>query len=155
GAVDEDLAVIEELRAALVVGVFLEKRVADDRLPRRVVDLDAFHEVHLVLDLLARDAARERQRAREGDFDVVRVEEGLRGALRRRRIRSAAARDRARQDGEAQRRDRAFESHLVPSEGPDSIAPRMPTRTARATADAVEAWATHLETERSASAHTL
>jgi integrase/recombinase XerC len=31
----------------------------------------------------------------------------------------------------------------------------MPTRTARATADAVEAWATHLRTERSASAHTL
>ena len=31
----------------------------------------------------------------------------------------------------------------------------MPTRTARTTADAVEAWATHLETERSASAHTL
>jgi integrase/recombinase XerC len=31
----------------------------------------------------------------------------------------------------------------------------MPTRTARTTADAVEAWATHLRTERSASAHTL
>ena len=31
----------------------------------------------------------------------------------------------------------------------------MPTRTARATADAVEAWATHLRTERGASAHTL
>ncbi len=30
----------------------------------------------------------------------------------------------------------------------------MPTRTARSTADAVEAWATHLETERSASGHT-
>jgi integrase/recombinase XerC len=31
----------------------------------------------------------------------------------------------------------------------------MPTRTARTTADAVEAWATHLRTERSASAHTV
>ena len=31
----------------------------------------------------------------------------------------------------------------------------MPTRTARTTADAVEAWATHLRTERSASPHTL
>jgi len=31
----------------------------------------------------------------------------------------------------------------------------MPTRTSRATADAVEAWATHLRTERSASTHTL
>jgi integrase/recombinase XerC len=31
----------------------------------------------------------------------------------------------------------------------------MPTRTARTTADAVEAWATHLRTERSASTHTL
>src|SRR5262249_43751013 len=31
----------------------------------------------------------------------------------------------------------------------------MPTRTARATADAVEAWATHLRTERSAARHTL
>jgi len=31
----------------------------------------------------------------------------------------------------------------------------MPTRTARATADAVEAWASHLRTERSASPHTL
>jgi len=31
----------------------------------------------------------------------------------------------------------------------------MPTRTVRSTADAVEAWATHLRTERSASAHTL
>jgi integrase/recombinase XerC len=31
----------------------------------------------------------------------------------------------------------------------------MPTRTARATADAVEAWATHLRTERNASRHTL
>jgi len=31
----------------------------------------------------------------------------------------------------------------------------MPTRTARATADAVEAWASHLRTERAASPHTL
>jgi integrase/recombinase XerC len=31
----------------------------------------------------------------------------------------------------------------------------MPTRTARTTADAMEAWATHLRTERSASGHTL
>jgi integrase/recombinase XerC len=31
----------------------------------------------------------------------------------------------------------------------------MPTRTARATADAVEAWAAHLRTERSAARHTL
>ena len=31
----------------------------------------------------------------------------------------------------------------------------MPTRTVRATADAVEAWATHLRTERSSSAHTV
>ena len=31
----------------------------------------------------------------------------------------------------------------------------MPTRTARSTADAVEAWAAHLRTERSASPHTL
>jgi integrase/recombinase XerC len=31
----------------------------------------------------------------------------------------------------------------------------MPTRTSRTTADAVEAWATHLRTERSASPHTL
>jgi integrase/recombinase XerC len=31
----------------------------------------------------------------------------------------------------------------------------MPTRTSRATADAVEAWATHLRTERTASAHTM
>jgi integrase/recombinase XerC len=31
----------------------------------------------------------------------------------------------------------------------------MPTRTARTTADAVEAWATHLRTERSASPHTV
>ena len=31
----------------------------------------------------------------------------------------------------------------------------MPTRTARTTADAVEAWATHLRTERSASTHTV
>jgi integrase/recombinase XerC len=31
----------------------------------------------------------------------------------------------------------------------------MPTRTARTTADAIDAWATHLRTERSASLHTL
>src|SRR5262249_10902269 len=55
----------------------------------------------------------------------------------------------------ADRRDRGVGSHLVPPGRRDSIGFPMPTRTARTTADAVEAWATHLRTERSASPHTL